>query len=326
MTPYAFATGPGVGPDPYSGLRMMNANSMMPAMAQAGTAGQADLAKAWQEQGLKARQLVLQQQAVSAQMVASRTQREIHIGNLAPNITTQDTLKQVFGSALAVRFPTLCSPEMGPVVVKVNLHSSQKFAFMELRTSEFATAALDLNNQILLPGAPGPMTVNRPSGYIDPARALVAAAAAAQTLSQFQSSDGPGGVSDTLAPSTAVAQSVASALHLGSLPGPPLPSIAPSPQLYEAGAGSSFIKVSGMITEGLPKEEIDEIKEDLESECKNHGRVVGVSVVGHYLMVRFDGSLAASAALTTLNGRMFDGRQLSVCLISEAELQSNHAL
>lgn len=311
--------GPGVGPDPYAALRLLNASSLVPSGATGpGDLSQENIAKAWQEQALKARQLVLQQQALSAQMAASRSIREIHIGNLAPGQTTQDTLKQIFNTALAVRFPSLSSPELGPAVVRVNVHTSQKFAFMELRTPEFATAALDLNGQILLPGAPGPMTVNRPSTYVDPSRALVAAAAAAQTLSQFPAQNGPSG-SDMLAPSTAVAQSVASAL--GTLPGPPSSTIdLPGPP---SGSTSSFIRVAGMLTAGMPKDEVDETMEDLREECLNHGPVSSVKLVGTDLLVRFDSPLAASSASTAINGRLFDGRQLAVVVIAEPEFLSN---
>jgi splicing factor U2AF subunit len=40
----------------------------------------------WQEQQLKARQLVLQQQASSQRTAASKTQRELYIGNLVPGL------------------------------------------------------------------------------------------------------------------------------------------------------------------------------------------------------------------------------------------------
>lgn len=41
-----------------------------------------------QEQQLRARQLVLQQQALSAVAAASKTQREVYVGNLTAGLVT----------------------------------------------------------------------------------------------------------------------------------------------------------------------------------------------------------------------------------------------
>lgn len=58
-----------------------------------------------QEQQLRARQLVLQQQAASAVMAASKTQREVYVGNLMPGLVTADMLRQLFDSTMAAAFP-----------------------------------------------------------------------------------------------------------------------------------------------------------------------------------------------------------------------------
>ena len=58
-----------------------------------------------QEQQLRARQLVLQQQAASAVAAASKTQREVYVGNLMPGLVTGDMLRQLFNSTMAAAFP-----------------------------------------------------------------------------------------------------------------------------------------------------------------------------------------------------------------------------
>lgn len=81
-----------------------------------------------------------------------------------------------------------------------------------------------------------------------------------------------------------------------------------------------------MLTPGAAVEEIEEIKEDLMSECKNYGHVMKIKVRGACeLMAQFVSSSGAKAASGALNGRMFDGRQLGVSLISEADFLSNDA-
>jgi len=169
------ATGPGTGADPFAALRQPVA-----------AVDPIELNRMWQEQQLRARQMVLQQQAASAAAAASKTQREVYVGNLVPGAVNEPTLMQLFNTALMVRFPGSNVPGMEPVI-KVNLHSDGRYAFVEFRTPEMATAALDLSGQVQFLGQA--MTVNRPSGYVDPNKASVAAQAAAQALQAFQRGD-----------------------------------------------------------------------------------------------------------------------------------------
>lgn len=60
-----------------------------------------------QEQQLRARQLVLQQQAASAVAAASKTQREVYVGNLSAGLVTADMLRQLFNSTMAAAFPDM---------------------------------------------------------------------------------------------------------------------------------------------------------------------------------------------------------------------------
>lgn len=67
-------TGPGTGADPYAYMRQ----AIVPTDPNAAL-------RMWQEQQLKARQLVLQQQAASAAAAASKTQREVSSLGNAPH-------------------------------------------------------------------------------------------------------------------------------------------------------------------------------------------------------------------------------------------------
>ncbi|GFR46356.1 hypothetical protein Agub_g7864 [Astrephomene gubernaculifera] len=144
----------------------------------------AEAQRLWLEQQLRSRQMVLQQQAASAAAASAKTQRELYIGNLVPGAVTDVALRQLFNTTLAAAFPV--SPGVEPVV-NVNLHSDGRYAFVEFRSPEMATAALALNAQVQLLGQT--ISVGRPSGYVDPHKAAAAAQAAAQALAAFQAGD-----------------------------------------------------------------------------------------------------------------------------------------
>ena len=73
----------------------------------------------------------------------------------------------------------------------VSLHSEGRYAFVELRTSEMATASLQLNGQVQLLGQV--LSIGRPSGYVDPGKAAHAAHVAAEALAKFQVGGGGAG-------------------------------------------------------------------------------------------------------------------------------------
>lgn len=129
---------------------------------------------------------MLQQQAASAAAAASKTQREVYVGNLAVGLVTEDVLKTLFNNALVAAFPQNNMPGMEPVV-SVSMHSDGRYAFVELRTPEMATEALKIAGLQLLGQA---ISVGRPSGYVDPAAAAAQAAQAALALQQFQAAQG----------------------------------------------------------------------------------------------------------------------------------------
>ncbi|KAG2441448.1 hypothetical protein HXX76_003071 [Chlamydomonas incerta] len=146
----------------------------------------AEAQRLWLEQQLKSRQMVLQQQAVSAAAASAKTQRELYIGNLVPGAVTDVALRQLFNATLLAAFPPTAPGEPDPVA-GVNLHSEGRYAFVEFRSPEMATAALALNNQVQLLGQT--ISVGRPSGYVDPSKAATAATAAAAALDAFQKGD-----------------------------------------------------------------------------------------------------------------------------------------
>jgi splicing factor U2AF subunit len=116
--------------------------------------------RSMQEQQLKARQLVLQQQAASAVAAASKTQREVYVGNLAAGLVTDAMLHQLFSTTLAAAFPDKCG-DSDPVV-KVAVAPEGKYAFVELRTSDMATACLQLNQSVQVMGST--LSIGRPAG------------------------------------------------------------------------------------------------------------------------------------------------------------------
>ena len=69
------------------------------------------------------------------------------MGNLMAGLVTEDALRQLFNSTMRAAFPAQCPPGMEPVV-SVSLHSEGRYAFVELRTPEMASAALQLSNQV----------------------------------------------------------------------------------------------------------------------------------------------------------------------------------
>ena len=73
---------------------------------------------------------------------------QVYVGNLMAGLVTEDALRQLFNSTMRAAYPAQCPPGMEPVV-SVSLHSEGRYAFVELRTPEMASAALQLSNQVL---------------------------------------------------------------------------------------------------------------------------------------------------------------------------------
>ena len=77
-------------------------------------------------------------------------------------VVNADSLRQFFDSSMAVAFPS-DDPFQKPVI-DVRMSQELNFAFVELRSEEMATAALQLSGTNL---CGRPMVIARPSGYVD---------------------------------------------------------------------------------------------------------------------------------------------------------------
>ena len=71
----------------------------------------------------------------------------MYIGNLAGGVVTEDALRQLFNSTMAAAFPAQMVAGLD-AVVNVSMHSEGRYAFVELRSPEMATAALQLSGQV----------------------------------------------------------------------------------------------------------------------------------------------------------------------------------
>lgn len=71
---------------------------------------------------------------------------QVYVGNLVAGLVTEDALRQLFNSTMKAAFPNHVVPGLDPVV-SVSMHSEGRYAFVELRSPEMASAALQLSNQ-----------------------------------------------------------------------------------------------------------------------------------------------------------------------------------
>jgi splicing factor U2AF subunit len=78
---------------------------------------------------------------------------------------TEDQLKAIFNSALQAAFPGSSLPGMEPIV-GITKPTDGRFYFIEMRTPEMATAAMQLHQQVTLHGRV--MNVQRPVDYVAP--------------------------------------------------------------------------------------------------------------------------------------------------------------
>lgn len=69
------------------------------------------------------------------------------MGNLTAGSVTDGGLREYFNAQMVSNFPEKLVPGVPPVV-NVSMHSEGRYAFVELRTPEMASAALQLNGQV----------------------------------------------------------------------------------------------------------------------------------------------------------------------------------
>jgi splicing factor U2AF subunit len=166
--------------DPFAKLRAQAAA----AAANQNAIDPSAIARQMQEQQLRARQLVLHQQAASAVIAASKIQREVYVGNLIPGVVTDPMLRQLFNATLQAAFPEQCGDGSIEPVIHIKMNAEGKYCFIELLSSEMATSCLELSGQVMLAGSM--LSIGRPAGYVDPVRAQAASEAAAEALARFQ--------------------------------------------------------------------------------------------------------------------------------------------
>jgi splicing factor U2AF subunit len=310
---------PGAAPDPAATAALL-------AQLQAQAAAQ-------QQQMLAARMAAQAAALATAQATAaaqaSRKQRELYIGNLTVHVVSAAMLQELFNGALA----TLQPPGAPPAVANVNVDSGGKFAFVELRTDELASAALMLDKVELCGRA---INVGRPKGYIDPslrggnplamqAHLAAMAAAAAAARAALPGAEVPG------AAPAAVPGAGASPLGAAAQPGLP-----PPPVVLSAPAAGGFASRCVLLLNLVPAataadaRERAELTADVATECGRFGAVADAAApppppaavaAGEpaRVYVRFADAAGAAAAAAAMEGRMFDGSRVSALPVPEAE-------
>lgn len=282
--------------DPFAKLRSAGAGS------GSATIDPATIARQMQEQQLRARQLVLQQQAASAVAAASKTQREVYVGNLVPGVVTESMLRQLFNATLQAAFPDHCVDGTQEPVIRINMAPEGKYCFIELLSSDMATACLQLTGQIQLAGSA--LSIGRPTGYVDPVKAQAAAQSAAEGLARFQAE-------------SQLARK-ASGADVDS---------------EEALAESPFVQINGLVTAQVLADnaEYEDVMNEVRSELEKHGILLRVTIprpeqpagveevesllasgegpFGNVFAQYLDGE-GARAAKAAIDGRLFAGQRI----------------
>ena len=90
------------------------------------------------------------------------------MGNLAIGQVQPHHLRELFNASLAKAFPETSVPG-NEAVKNINMHTEGKYAFVEFRNATMATTALHLNGVELMGS---PLSIGRPSGWVDPNKQL----------------------------------------------------------------------------------------------------------------------------------------------------------
>ena len=272
-------------------------------------AAQADPAITQAERQRRAQQWILEQQAASLNVVradgskeqgGNRLAREVYVGNLLVGVVNAESLRQFFDSSMAVAFPS-DNPFVKPVI-EVRMSHDLKFAFVELRTEEMATAALQLNGTNLCGRA---MVIARPSGYVD-SIAVAQLAASKLAESERQQHKQPTTATDVVdRQPTEKAKSEQSPVE------------------------SCVVCLGNLVTESdlVAEEEYKDVCEDVLQECSKSGQVIELRIPRNSIdanikcnaFVRFATAAEAKAAVNLFNGRKFDGRSVSAVLWPEED-------
>ena len=267
--------------------------------AAAASADPLQMAKQMAKQQRNARQLVLEQQALSAIQAARKTQRELYIGNIAPGLVTESMLRELFRATLTAAFPEKTEDGTIDPVTRVSLTDGHKYAFVELLDAEMATACIDLSGKVQLGGSV--LSINRPAGYRDPEDASAAAETASNALAKFQ------------------AEVQLKELKDGEVTEEELEARQTPYLCIDGAVDKEWLR--GPTDDETKKALIKElIHEDVHGELEKYGTVLRVFLKTDLAdpasfgkaLVHFLNASDAEKACSAIDGRLFDGRNLSV--------------
>lgn len=206
---------------------------------------------------------------------AERKLREVYVGNLAIGLVTSQVLTEMFNNALQYLMPEHTKPAAGTVwampVVSCQMDGSGKFAFVEFRTEEMATAALKLD-RLELCGRH--INVGRPKGYQE----AVAKAHAGGSLPNLQ----PAGAAQAHQPASVHETQVKAARQFAEQislqTGATEKSIKPAkplPDEYFLAPCSRLLLIEGMVPVALlaAPGEREEVEGDAKKQCSRHAEV-----------------------------------------------------
>ncbi|KAK3234828.1 hypothetical protein CYMTET_54935 [Cymbomonas tetramitiformis] len=302
-----------------------------------------------QQQQVLAQQLLMQQMAQihgqpNLALSSGKKQREVYVGNLTVGLVQAQMLRELCNGALAPLCPDAAT---NPPVVNVSMDSEGKFAFVEMRTEELATAALHLD-KVELCGRN--INVGRPKGYIDPALTGGLAAGAApgmggpplgMTGGVPQGTPGIqqlGGMGSSI--TGALVQASALATTASGITGaPPGGANALLGMLGgQTSAATVYLCLQNIVTaaELLDAEERAEIAEDVKEECAKLGAVVSVCVPtppqeaidkgeAGRVYVHFQEQAGAIAAQRSLNNRTFSGNKVVAQFVPQEDFIASDA-
>ena len=256
-------------------------------------------AKQMAQQQRNARQLVLEQQALSAIQAARKSQRELYIGNIAPGLVTESMLRELFRATLTAAFPEKTDEGTIDPVSRVSLVDGQKYAFVEFIDTEMATACIDLSGKVQLGGSV--LSLGRPAGYRDPEEASAAAVTASTALAKFQ------------------AEVQLRELKDGEVTEEELEARQTPYLCIDGAVDKEWLR--GPMNEDTKKQLIQElIEEDVQGELERHGTVLRAFLITDpadeayfgKTLVHFLNASDAEKARIAIDGRLFDGRNLAV--------------
>merc|ERR1711933_80889 len=263
---------------------------------------------------------LLQTKLDNARDPKNKTQRKIYVGNLTPNINGE-FLRQLFTQTLLISYPQWNFPGQDSVV-EVQYRDGNKYCFLELRTMEMATAALQVNGVTVL-GAQ--LQVSRSTGFLDPVDCEKAVKEAEQELARFRSGEDEGPLLRQLGYSDLVAK----------IKGQQIETNSHNDHIFDI--HSTYLSFDGVVTASAldSVDEVQELYEDIKSKSSEYGEVKRIVVPrppmgvkgldvfgkGYYgkAYVQFGTVDAAEAAKRSLHGMTFDGRKVIVQSVHEVD-------